>query len=444
MSFPFERLDRDRGPVKGNIFVVMPYGKREFVNDDGETITFDFDEQYRNHYVPVIESVGMKPVRADSLYSDETIVGNVWCGLQEGDIVIVDLTGSNRNVMIEFAWAYLLGKKLIPLTQCRKDMPSDLPGLRYIHYSPLVMDQRRMETELTKQLSVLAEEQGGERRLVPLETSTIRPVSARVVSTAREHVVVEAEKGQFGVLGTADVDWTRIIGDMTHRFSVGDVLNGAFETVDGYTRYTLLAGQNNPWHAIAAEFPQGRTFTGRVVNVIDSIGAFIRVGHGVNGLVPTSSLQGCGPVDIGTELHVGVARLDVQGRRILLRPITGGGSAGRHAAPGGHRAGTAAAADPGGLPRVGDRADAEVCRVAPEAGRSGGFALVTLPGMRRPAMLHCTQMQSDLREDLNSGELEVGDLVYVEVIKVDTGTGKVQVRDLGDPPSEAAEAAEAA
>ena len=443
MSFPFERLDRDRGPIKGNIFVVMPYGKREFVNDDGETITFDFDEQYLNHYVPVIESVGMKPVRADSLYSDETIVGNVWCGLQEGDIVVVDLTGSNRNVMIEFAWAYLLGKKLIPLTQCRKDMPTDLPGLRYVLYSPLVMDQRRMETELAKQLGVLAEEQGGERRLVPLETSTIRPATARVVSTAREHVVVEAEKGQFGVLGTADVDWSRVIGDMTHRFSVGDMLNGAFETTDGYTRYTLLAGQNNPWHAIAAEFPQGRTFTGRVVNVIDNLGAFIRVGHGVNGLVPTSSLQGCGPVDIGTELRVGVARLDVQGRKILLRPITGnaGAGAGWNAAPNSHRPVSATANAGGDLPQVGDQMDAEVCRVVPEAGRSGGFALITLPGIRRPAMLHCTQMQSDLREDLNSGHMEAGDLVYVEVIKVDSQTGKVQVRDLGEPPSEKAAAA---
>ncbi|HEY6789804.1 MAG TPA: hypothetical protein VI365_21095 [Trebonia sp.] len=435
MSFPFERLDRDRGPVKGNVFVVMPYGKREFVNDDGESVAFDFDAHYQDHYVPVILNAGMTPVRADSLYSDETIPGNVWCGLQEGDVVIVDLTGSNRNVMIEFAWAYLLGKKLILLTQCKEDLPSDLPGLRHIRYSPLLMDQLRAENELGKQLKVLALEQGGERRLVPLETSTIRPVTARVVSTAREHVVVEAEKGQFGVLGTADVDWSRIIGDMAHRFSVGDVLNGAFETTDGYTRYTLLAGQNNPWHAITAEFPQGRTFTGKVVNVIDNLGAFIRVGHGVNGLVPTSALRDCGPVNIGTELHVGVARLDVAGRKILLRPITE--STRRVDAPGPRLVKPAGnAVDASDLPRVGDRADAEVCRVVPEGERSGGYVLVMLPGMRRSAMLHCTQMLSDLREDLNKGELQVGDLVYVEVIKADTSTGKVQVRDLGEPPEE--------
>jgi small subunit ribosomal protein S1 len=437
MSFPFERLDRDRGPVKGNVFVVMPYDKREFVNDANETIVFDFDAQFRDHYVPVIESVGMTPVRADSLYSDETIIGNVWCGLQEADIVIIDLTGSNRNVMIEFAWAYLLGKKLIPLTQCRTDMPTDLPGLRYIHYSPLLMDQTRAEAELAKQLKVLADEQGGERRLVPLETSTIRPVTASVISTAREHVVIKAENGQLGVLGAADVEWGRIIGDMTHRFSVGDVLNGAFETIDGYTQYTLLAGQNNPWHAIAAEFPQGRTFSGKVVNVIDNVGAFIRVGHGVNGLVPTNSLHGYGPVDIGTELHVGVARLDVLGRKILLRPIGGhGGGNGPHAGSAALRPVSDSADGADDLPQVGDRVDAEVRRVVPESGRSGGFALVSMPGMRRKAMLHCTQMLPDLRHDLNNGRLKTGDLIWVEVIKVDVSQGKVNVRDLGDPPAE--------
>lgn len=91
------------------------------------------------------------------------------------------------------------------------------------------------------------------------------------------------------------------------------------------------------------------------------------------------------------------------------------------------------AVDAGDLPKVGDKADAEVCRVVPEGERSGGYALVILPGMRRTAMLHCTQMMSDLREDLNKGELQAGDLIYVEVIKVDTSTGKVQVRDLGEP-----------
>lgn len=66
--------------------------------------------------------------RADSLYEGDTVLENVWNGLQEGQLVIVDLSGSNRNVMLEFGWAYLLNKKIIPLTQSADDVPSDLPA----------------------------------------------------------------------------------------------------------------------------------------------------------------------------------------------------------------------------------------------------------------------------------------------------------------------------
>jgi hypothetical protein len=176
----------------------MPYGKREVVNDN-----------------------------------DETILGNVWCGLQERDIVVVELTGSNSNVMIEFGWAYLLGKKLIPLTQCRKDMPSDLPGLRYIHYSPLMKEMRRMEEELARQLKVLAEK-GSERRLVPLETSTIRPAAAKVVSTAREYAVVEAEKGQRCLLAPEE----RPMNGRA-RAGIRPVLFGLARSVNAGNRYVV-------------------------------------------------------------------------------------------------------------------------------------------------------------------------------------------------------------
>ncbi|WP_329237592.1 hypothetical protein OG417_34315 [Actinoallomurus sp. NBC_01490] len=110
----------------------------------------------------------MRVVRADSLYGGETVLESVWCGLREGGIVLVDLTGSNRNAVIEFAWAYLLGKKIIPLTQCKNDMPSDIPGLRYISYTPLWKDTKRMEDELRSRLQILRGETMAERKLVPV------------------------------------------------------------------------------------------------------------------------------------------------------------------------------------------------------------------------------------------------------------------------------------
>ncbi|MES9541367.1 MULTISPECIES: hypothetical protein [unclassified Actinomadura] len=421
MSSPFERLERDRGPVDDNVFVVMPYGRKEFVDDQGETVVFDFDEQYDDHYAPLIRSLGMTPVRGDSLYSGETVLESVWRGLQEGAIVLADLTGSHRNVMIEFAWAYMLGKKIVPVTQCKDDMPSDLPGLRYVSYTPLWKDMTRMEDELKNRLEILRGETAAERKLVPMETGSVRPATARVVSRTREHVVVEADQGRLGVLGAADVEWGRIVGDMTHLFSVGQVLHGAFETVDGYTRYTLLAGQANPWHSLANEFPEGHTFTGRVVNIVEGLGAFVLVAHGVKGLVPEKLLP---PVDIGTDLRVGVVRLDVAGRKIQLRPV---GAADRQPGSGARRPRRDAAA---GRPRVGERHDAEVVKTVPEDGRSGGYALVRLVG-GPTAMLHCTQMSAEVRADLNLGEVELGELLQVEVVRVND-EGRLWVRDIPD------------
>jgi small subunit ribosomal protein S1 len=428
------RLTRDRGPIDDNTFVVMPFGNQEFTNDQGKHVEYDFDEQYHDVFAPLIEEAGLTPVRTDSLYDGgDTVLDNVWARLQEAQIVLVDLTGSSRNVMIEFAWAYLLNKKIIPLTQCVRDVPSDLPGLRYITYSPGWRDMERMKTELRMRLGILKAEASAELKLEPMTTSSVRPVSARVVSTTREHVVVEAEKGQYGVLGQADVDLTRMVADMSRQFSIGDVLNGAFETIDGITKYTLVAGRTNPWHALLAEFPQGHVFTGKVVNIIDGVGAFVRVSHGVNGLVPISALRGIPAVEIGAELTVGVVRIDAAKRRIQLAP-TGCGTEKAHITP---KAG-------GPVPKVGERFDGEITRAVPEQGHSGGFALVKLPGYPGTAMLHCTQMTSEVRADLNREQLEIGELLLVEVTAVD-GKGRIWVRDLeeevgvrSDSPAEAA------
>lgn len=424
------RFHRDRGPISGVVFVVAPFGVAKFVAADGEPSEYDFDEHYNDVIVPAVEEAGLKPVRSDSLFDGgDTIAENVWARLQEAQIVIADLTGSNRNVMLEFGWAYLLNKPIIPLTQCASDVPSDLPGLRFIQYTPHWRDMGRMKTELINRLEVLSKEPSAEWKLAPMETSTVRPVAARVVSVAKEHVVVEAEKGQLGVLGPADVDLARVINDMTHRFTVGEMLDGAFETSEGYTKYTLVAGQANPWPQLAIDFPAGHVFTGKVVNVIDGVGAFVRVAKGVNGLVSTAALRGAAPPRVGDAIDVGVVRTDVAGRRITLSPASGGPASGRPVA-------MVRQAAPG----VGERFDAEVMRVAPENGRAGGFALVRLPGYPGNAMLHCTRMSPDVRADLNEGRLEPGELLLVEVVRIDQ-QGRAVVRDIEDqvPAGEAPE-----
>lgn len=211
---------------------------------------------------------------------------------------------------------------------------------------------------------------------------------------------------------------------MTHLFTIGQVLHGAFETVDGYTRYTLLAYQANPWHLLVKEFPEGHIFTGRVVNIVEGLDAFVHVGHGVRGLIPEKLLP---PAYIGTEVRVGVVRMDVEVRKIQLRPI---GSGDRHSEPDDRRPSRSATVS---LPRGGERHDAEVVRTVPENGRSGGYALVRLAD-GPTVMLHADVRGGPVRPQpgRTGGRRAPGG---VEVVRVN-GERRMWVRDIPNPVEE--------
>ena len=233
----------------------------------------------------------------------------------------------------------------------------------------------------------------------------------------KDFAMVLTDDGRRVVLAASDVDYRRIIADMGRKFPVGTRLNGAFEVdlADGATRYTLLPGQANPWPKLESNFPAGTELVGKVDSVVPGVGVFVHVGLGINGLVPEQKLGGRG-VKPGDELPVAITALDGARRRISLRL---------------NRAlAMEPAADAGHPLRVGQTFDAEVVKVAPEG--AGGYALVVPEGSAKTTMLHCTAMSSELRSDLNEGRLEVGDLLFVEVTRVDERRGKVNVKDRPD------------
>jgi small subunit ribosomal protein S1 len=421
------RLLRDERPIEGRLFVAMPYGKKEL--RDGSM--FDFDTFYEIELVPVIESAGYLPVRADSIYGPQSVMGPIWRGIQQAEAVLVDFSTRSANVAMEYALSLLIGKKCLYLTQDSDDIPTDVRGrLRHILYSAHYNDVGRMRDELRNQLAAIRNEPSVEMALVPMAAGGTDPVPARVITTTKEFVVIEASGGRRGVLGNADVEYSRIVPDMTRCFSTGDHVTGAFDVdTSGGMKYTLLAGMSNPWPQLRAEFPPGTSVTGPVVAVREGLGAFVAVGHGLNGLIHVSTMGGR-QVDVGAEVTVTVTRVDADRRRISLRLDR------VLAQPGGP---SAAAPTPQGLPtdpgvRKGERLEAEVIKVVVDG--DGGYLLVRLPGRDRPAMLHCSAMTRPLRHDLGTGEVETGEILDVEVIDVDVTRDRVHVRDLPDsnPP----------
>lgn len=407
------KLTRTMTPEQGKVFFAMPFGEKPVRGEP-----FDFDAFYTDECVPVVrDECGMQPVRGDEIYGSQGVLDAVWVGMQQAELVVADFTTRSANVALEFGWAVLLGKRIVVVTQEPEDIPTDVRGLyRYIGYQDSFKDLRRFREELALQLKALREQPAEEMALLPMPTAGSMTASpARVILADREYVVVEDDLGRRGVLGNGDVDHTRLIKDMTRRFPVGSRLEGAFvvDPMRSEMRYTLTGGEANPWPLLARQFPIGATLRRNVVNAVDGIGVFVHLEHNVNGLVPAGQFGGPLPGP-GTELSVCVVRMDERRRQVTLR-LDGS---------------VASARQTGRLAGVGWHGDGEVVRVVPEQGGRGGYLLVRLPEVDRPAMLLVKDMSEDLRHDLNNGHVELGEEITVEVLSVDTRSGKTLLREL--------------
>jgi hypothetical protein len=102
-------------------FVIMPFIQ-------------PFDRYYLNIFVPAIEAAGLKPLRADSIFSPSTIMADVWRFTRESVVVLADVTGKNPNVFYELGLAHAAGKPVVIVTNSLEDVPFDLKGLRVIEY----------------------------------------------------------------------------------------------------------------------------------------------------------------------------------------------------------------------------------------------------------------------------------------------------------------------
>jgi hypothetical protein len=102
-------------------FVIMPFGQ-------------PFDRYYVNIFAPAITAVGLKPLRADSIFSPSTIMADVWRFTRQAIVVLADVTGKNPNVFYELGLAHAAGKPVVIVTNSLEDVPFDLKGLRVIEY----------------------------------------------------------------------------------------------------------------------------------------------------------------------------------------------------------------------------------------------------------------------------------------------------------------------
>ena len=132
--------------------------------------------------------------------------------------------------------------------------------------------------------------------------------------------------GIDGLLHVTDMSWSRV-GHPSEVVEVGQTMKVQIIKINKDTQRISLGMkqlQSDPWEGVAAKYPVGATFTGRVTNIAE-YGAFVELEPGVEGLVHVSEMswtkKNIHPgkiVATSQEVEVMVLDVDSDKRRVSL------------------------------------------------------------------------------------------------------------------------------
>ena len=95
--------------------------------------------------------------RADDIWANSTIIQDIVDLIFVAEIIVVDFTGKNPNVMYETGIAHTLGKHVVPITQSMEHVPFDLQSHRVLQYHANQEGLAKMTNELASRLKTLTQ-----------------------------------------------------------------------------------------------------------------------------------------------------------------------------------------------------------------------------------------------------------------------------------------------
>ena len=140
---------------KGTCFVVMGFGKK---TDFESGRVLDLDQSYKNLIKPAVEAAGLKCIRADEIVHSGMIDVPMYELLFKADVVVADLSTSNRNAIYELGVRHALRPYttvIISEEEMTKSPFFDLNHIVFRKYRHLgedigVSEAKRFTGELTK------------------------------------------------------------------------------------------------------------------------------------------------------------------------------------------------------------------------------------------------------------------------------------------------------
>jgi hypothetical protein len=118
-----------------------------------------FDAYYREVLVRAIVRAGLEPVRAEDIDKHRAVTDQIFAGVSEAAICVLDLSSRSTTVLYALGLAHGLGKRIVLLAQSPDDVPYDLRFGRYIVYRPGTarwedMLSLQLQAELRESLAV--------------------------------------------------------------------------------------------------------------------------------------------------------------------------------------------------------------------------------------------------------------------------------------------------
>ena len=150
-------------------------------------------------------------------------------------------------------------------------------------------------------------------------------VSARIRNLTEFGAFAELEDGVEGLIHISDLSWTQKPKHPSEIVHKGQLVRAVVLSLDGQQRRLSLGMkqlETDPWMALDSKIKVGDTVKGKVARVV-SFGAFVDLGHGIEGLCHSSEMGGeervgPKPLEAGSEHEFRVIRLEPAGKKVGL------------------------------------------------------------------------------------------------------------------------------
>ena len=155
----------------------------------------------------------------------------------------------------------------------------------------LKMDKRRGNIVVSRR-SILEEDRAEHRQEVVRELNEGDEREGIVKNITDYGAFVELAPGVDGLLHVTDMSWSRV-NHPSEVLGVNDTVRVRIIKINPETHRISLGIkqlQPDPWQGVAAKYPMGVKFSGRVTNITD-YGAFVELEDGIEGLVHVSEMS---------------------------------------------------------------------------------------------------------------------------------------------------------